>query len=430
MAESIICRASSPFPEKTNFAKNWYFINPINSKGKKEYTEYGEIIDGWVTASWYSENTPKTSFKLTDQGLLITPGANKTILHQIIDDDLFFNFLVGKYVTVTVVTSDGDQAVLTLIPDATSTMETVKARFQHRNDYQIIMYRWGGWLGNKPNIQIGSLDNAQPIYLLGVCIEIGSSSTFTYQDAEGKWRIKHPIYNKPLEMIRTNDGVVRYALQTNADIIGNANHPYSYETIADINACNLIGIDTTAFYCVIKYFPNYRSDGYGIQLAFRHDSDIMLFRTSHGNTWNAWNTVYTNRNLNPDTIGAAWANHTHDVVALGGGKIISGTYTGDGATPNGTEVGVSNPRFINLGITPKAVLVLAKGINVTYNEGHEYCRGGMATTGSPAIGREGNYVLSVATNGFYVYKETKGSNWMSFSQTNEEGVLYNYIALI
>lgn len=430
MAESIICRASSPFPEKTNFAKNWYFINPINSKGKKEYTEYGEIIDGWINQSWYTSKTPKTSYKLTDQGLLITPGEDISHLNQIIDSDLF-NYFVGRYITITVVTPDGDQAVLTLIVDANSTMEHFRGTFQNHNGWYILLYKWGGWLGGRPNIQLCCDADADPIYLLGVCIEEGISSTFTYQDAEGKWRIKQPLPNRSLEMIRTNEGITKYGLQQNADIVGNPYFAHSYETVTDVPTSNSIGLETSAHWWAIKYFPNPNiGDGYGIQLAILQNSTKMKFRTSYGGTWLPWQEVYHNGNLNPDTIGAAWANHTHDVVALGGGKIISGTYTGDGATPNGTEVGVSNPRFINLGITPKAVLVLAKGINVTYNEGHEYCRGGMATTGSPAIGREGNYVLSVATNGFYVYKETKGSNWMSFSQTNEEGVLYNYIALI
>ena len=76
------------------------------------------------------------------------------------------------------------------------------------------------------------------------------------------------------------------------------------------------------------------------------------------------------------------------------------------------------------------MLVLYKGATVTYNEGHEYCNGGLAVIGSPAVGREGNYVVAIETNGFCVYTETKGSNWMSFSKTNENGVLYNYIALI
>lgn len=304
MAESIICRASSPFSEKTNFAKNWYFINPINSKGKTEYTEYGEIIDGWINQSWYTTLTPKTSFKLTDQGLLITPGADKSILHQIIDDDLFFNFLVGKYVTITVVTSDGDQAVLTLVPDAESTMETIKATFQYRSDYQILMYRWGGWLGNRPNIQVGMLDGAQPICLLGVCIEEGISSTFTYQDAEGKWRIKQPLPNRSLEMIKTNEGITKYGLQQNADIVGNPYFAHSYETVSDVPTSNSIGLETSTHWWAIKYFPNPNiGDGYGIQLAILQNSTKMKFRTSYGGTWLPWQEVYHNGNLNPDTIG-------------------------------------------------------------------------------------------------------------------------------
>lgn len=428
MSEAIICRANSQFQDKTNLAKNWYFINPINSRGKIEYTDYGETIDGWIAQSWYTNNTPKTSFKLTDQGLLITPGADRTVLNQVIDDNTF-NFLAGKYVTITIVTSDGDQAVLTLVPDMNTTMEQFKAYFQNRNDYQLLMYRFGGWLGNRPNIQIGPLDGAEPICLLGVCIEIGSESTFTYQDSEGKWRIRKPIPDKS-ELLRLNGGIAQLPLQEDGLIVNNPYCPYAYEAVVNHIGCNAVGLDTSnGFWWIIKYLPNYRSDGYGIQIAVNHATNKMLFRTSINGVWNPWSTLFHNGNLNPDTIGAAWANHTHDVVAMGGGRIISGSYAGE----NEYEDNTTKTRFINLGVTPKAVFVMMNETSIhdsNYNN-----LGGMALQGIPCktVANNVNYnIIEIVQNGFNVFTTMKriNTNWWLRINTNSLGNTYFYIAFI
>lgn len=418
MSEAIICRANSQFQDKTNLAKNWYFINPINSRGKIEYTDYGETIDGWIAQSWYTNNTPKTSFKLTDQGLLITPGADRTVLNQVIDDNTF-NFLVSKYVTITIVTSDGDQAVLTLVPDMNTTMEQFKAYFQNRNDYQLLMYRFGGWLGNRPNIQIGPLDGAEPICLLGVCIEIGSESTFTYQDSEGKWRIRKPIPDKS-ELLRLNGGIAQLPLQEDGLIVNNPYCPYAYEAVVNHIGCNAVGLDTSnGFWWIIKYLPNYRSDGYGIQIAVNHATNKMLFRTSINGVWNPWSTLFHNGNLNPDTIGAAWANHTHDITALGGTKIINGTYTGDRG----------DYRDIDLGVTPKVVIVAKRGTNFGYYiNSVSNISAAIAVDSDPNMLTEsGNYAIQLIQNGFRVHEiESRYEN----VSLNEHTMKYSYIAFV
>ena len=64
-----------------------------------------------------------------------------------------------------------------------------------------------------------------------------------------------------------------------------------------------------------------------------------------------------------------------EAVAASVPKILCGSYTGNG----------SESRFISLGFTPKAVLVVGQDGSTHYNEGHAYHYGGLAITGE--IGR-------------------------------------------
>ena len=91
-----------------------------------------------------------------------------------------------------------------------------------------------------------------------------------------------------------------------------------------------------------------------------------------------------------------------------GCQIGYGTYTGDGRAS----------RKIELGVTPKWVLVVLDGANWNPNN---QATAGLAVHGSPAICRK-EPVVAIATNGFYVYYP---SNY--YSLTNCSGDKFNYI---
>ena len=108
-----------------------------------------------------------------------------------------------------------------------------------------------------------------------------------------------------------------------------------------------------------------------------------------------------------------------EAVAASVPKILCGSYTGNG----------SESRFISIGFTPKAVLVVGQDGSTHYNEGHAYHYGGLAITGGPSKTRDGLTVLSVEHNGFTVYYQSGGSNWLSYAHSNSSGRVYYYIAI-
>ena len=108
-----------------------------------------------------------------------------------------------------------------------------------------------------------------------------------------------------------------------------------------------------------------------------------------------------------------------EAVAASVPNLLCGSYTGNG----------SESRFISLGFTPKAVLVVGQDGSTHYNEGHAYHYGGLAITGGPSKTRDGLTVLSVEHNGFTVYYQSGGSNWLSYAHSNSSGRVYYYIAI-
>ena len=96
-------------------------------------------------------------------------------------------------------------------------------------------------------------------------------------------------------------------------------------------------------------------------------------------------------------------------------RIVTGTYTGDGA----------DSRFIELGFTPKAVYVCENN-GRTYDSGTIY--GGLAVSGSPLVETYGSQSctgLEITAGGFTAYRVS--INYRS-GATNLDKKVYHYIA--
>jgi len=91
---------------------------------------------------------------------------------------------------------------------------------------------------------------------------------------------------------------------------------------------------------------------------------------------------------------------------------VTGYYTGDGAAS----------RFISLGFTPKAV-VLCRSDGATYKDGPSIY-GGLAVTGRNVQLDADNIVLSLAENGFYVYRSSASTICLS----NSNAQIFQYTA--
>ena len=107
-------------------------------------------------------------------------------------------------------------------------------------------------------------------------------------------------------------------------------------------------------------------------------------------------------------------------------KIVTGTYTGNGAAS----------RTISLGFTPKAVILRPKEYDQKVGNGGwgDYIYGTViAITGSGTKGEDygdGWILLQIVDGGFQVqYKTEDTSNSIATANTNASNVAYNYIAI-
>lgn len=97
-------------------------------------------------------------------------------------------------------------------------------------------------------------------------------------------------------------------------------------------------------------------------------------------------------------------------------SVVSGSYTGDGTAD----------RIINLGFTPRAILVLHQ---MGYLNLNNSVYGGLAVTGSDAVSSQNGTIpaVSIVTNGFQVYYNPASS---AYVHTNINNHIYNYIAFL
>ena len=99
-------------------------------------------------------------------------------------------------------------------------------------------------------------------------------------------------------------------------------------------------------------------------------------------------------------------------------EVYFGTYTGDGAAS----------RLINIGFTPKAVMVMCGGY-ATYSKGSQtHWYGGLALTGKPVKASDGRAVLNIEAGGFRVYTEST-QVFADYVMSNTAERSYHYIAV-
>ena len=101
-------------------------------------------------------------------------------------------------------------------------------------------------------------------------------------------------------------------------------------------------------------------------------------------------------------------------------RIVTGTYTGDGQSEH----------FIDLGFTPKAVLVFrCDGLNY-FQSTHLYSYGGLALQEHPCVPDSNSSTvkyITVEEGGFKVYAVHDAN---CYARTNESGSCYHYIAFV
>ena len=131
--------------------------------------------------------------------------------------------------------------------------------------------------------------------------------------------------------------------------------------------------------------------------------------------------------------GPYWTSIADLIAAMGAVRIKCGTYTGNGAYDSESSY-TSVPQTINLGLKPKAVLVMSETGGMDSGSGWYY--GGLVWDGSDlVVFLDTNYgdinakVITLTNSGFtvYVQRVQMSSSSYRYIATNEDGRKYRYI---
>ena len=170
-----------------NLLDNWYFVNPINQRGLKEYTNTGYTIDRWRI-------TGAGSIKVQDDGLLIqkAPGATHITFETYIED---FRIPASETATVSAIVGG---MLITATGEIASGISV--SGIAGTTSDQIEVYSTKSLSGVHVTRLVIVSD--EPYLLQAFKLERGSVQTLAHCDTSGNWVLNDPPPNPALELAK------------------------------------------------------------------------------------------------------------------------------------------------------------------------------------------------------------------------------------
>lgn len=170
-----------------NLLDNWYFANPVNQRGKTEYSGNIYCID-----RWFSGNNKVT---LKDNGLLITAVQKLSIFRQYIEFPKLFS---GRTVTFSVDSEIVSGSWFLTDLSSFSAAHTDCAIHNGVTSYSFPVNNPSAQ-GPAPAIGLFSASEGAQIKLRSIKLELGSQQTLAHQDTNGNWVLNEiPDYDEQL----------------------------------------------------------------------------------------------------------------------------------------------------------------------------------------------------------------------------------------
>lgn len=190
-----------------NLLDNWYFANPVNQRGQTSYMAGGYTIDRWNKSAdnlWLSLQSGFARLEKTAE-------TGYPMITQLFDSDIT-DFLIGKEVTASVLTSEGLFFKTFTIPSGSFDLigfDLGSTNFVCNlyRGFSLPMFR----ILSKTGSAVGIFVN-----LIAVKLELGTVSTLAHQDADGNWMLNDPPPNYAEELAKCQ----RYQLVLNSNETG------------------------------------------------------------------------------------------------------------------------------------------------------------------------------------------------------------------
>ena len=167
---------------RKNLADNWDFTNPVNQRGKTQYTQGQYAMDRWV-----AETGSSVTIK---DGYIAIATTTQAIIQRITEAEA--KQLNGKTVTVSILTKEGNLATKTGVITYDGTKDI------HLGTGSVDGVKFGMSLFPKnKSFQIGRIFGTGNVK--AVKTEFGDTQTLAYQKSDGKWELfEHMDYDSEL----------------------------------------------------------------------------------------------------------------------------------------------------------------------------------------------------------------------------------------
>lgn len=176
---------------RQNLADNWYFLNPVNQRGKTSYTGIRNTIDRWFLA----HNLKNYALEITSSGIKASTSNNKEFIILQRYEEAFGNFLSGKTVTASILTSENEIISGTgKFPNKNGADVSIVT---NRNDFNMY-FQWGSASGNVPAVGIYMLTSEKSI--VAFKLELGSTQTLAHK--EGNTWVLNEIPDYATELLK------------------------------------------------------------------------------------------------------------------------------------------------------------------------------------------------------------------------------------
>ena len=182
-----------------NLLDNWYFGNPVNQRGRTEYTESGYTFDRWLLDQW---NTTRVACSIVTKGLRVrgeASGPCSTSIKQFVE-----GIRAGCQVTASVLVTDFTVgSSVRLFIRTNSGVRLTNVRFSKHGLYSVTTTLPDDFEGNLMiEIGQGGSDGGNgntDFTVLATKLELGSQQTLAHQDENGNWVLNEiPDYGEQL----------------------------------------------------------------------------------------------------------------------------------------------------------------------------------------------------------------------------------------
>ena len=184
-----------PIVSNPNLLDNWYFADPINQRGKAEYTANTldtYTIDRWKTVSFVKGSTDVILNKYLT---LNFPTSNLSGFSQVIENPELY---MGQTLTFSVLTDEDVFSTTVTLVDMETEIDYGDTNINDNLRIDIF------YVVKERTLSVRLLSNYNPtsVNVIAAKLELGDKQTLAHKDAGGKWVLNDPPPNKALELAK------------------------------------------------------------------------------------------------------------------------------------------------------------------------------------------------------------------------------------